>query len=460
MKKRKRLFAWINILLFVALLSATGVIFLTAKHRATVSEVEKRKLAWVPHFSWKSFFTGAYMDSLDLYMADNFPQREKFVSLAFDIKENRGIRSNKVKFYHADLLKKPMNTVKQGPVKDSAGNAAPADTNLAAQIAQDFSNIIIYNGMAIQLFGGNNKMAASYANVINKYQRALVGKGVTVYDVVVPSTADLYLPDEYKKMSGSEKRNIDAIYANLAPGVKAVDAYTPMMAHRDEYLFFNTDHHWTGRGAYYAYAATVTAAGMTPLQFDNMERKVRRNWLGSLYALTKDEVLRNNPDSAEYWKVPGRYKTWRYTDNAIEKPIPTTLYAEYGWGYGVFLGGDFPLMKIETENNTGRSVVIIKNSFGNAFSTYFVGNFDKVFIIDYRYYNHSLLDLIEKNGITDLVFLNNSFSANTSWHLYRMEKIMFGGSKPAVPVDSTKKPAPDTADVRKDSVVIPPQEKK
>lgn len=444
--------AWINLFLFGTVLTVMGVLFLVLPTQK-VSEVEKRKLSEFPSFSAKSFFSGQFTDSLDMYVADQFPMREDFVTVSFAIAEHRGIRDEKVKFYQASDLKKTEPALTPGKLDSvtdtsAAVAAAIADSSGATGDGGDIvSNMLIYNGMAIQFFGGNNKMAKVYAEAINKFQQALKGKA-TIYDVVVPSTSDLYMPDEYRKQSASEKKNIDAIYSFLDPGIKSVDAYTPMMAHKDEYLFFNTDHHWTGTGAYYAYSAFCAKAGMTPVQFSQCERKVKKNWLGSLYQLSRDQRLRENPDSAVYYKVPGPYKTWRYVDTNIDKGIPTSLYAEHGAGYGVFLGGDFPLLKVETEKQTGRSVVIIKNSFGNAFSPYFVYNFDKVYVIDYRYFNHSLVDFVIENGITDVVFLNNSFSANTSWHIHRIEKLLKGGS-PTVPKPDSAKTAKSPADTTK-----------
>jgi hypothetical protein len=445
----KRL-AYINLYLFASVLTTMGILFLVFPGQK-ISDVEKRRLCEFPRFSETSFFSGIFMDSLDLFVADQFPMREDFVTINFALADHRGIRDEKVKFYQASDLKKIAPSLTVGK-SDSISDSTLASSTAAADSSGDggdiVSNMLIYNGMAIQFFGGNNKMAKAYADVINKYQAALSGK-CTIYDVVVPSTADLYMPDEYRHQSASEKKNIDAIYSNLDPGIKSVDAYTPMMAHRDEYLFFNTDHHWTGTGAYYAYSAFCATAGMTPVQFSQCERKVKKNWLGSLYLLCRDERLHANPDSAVYYKVPGNYKTWRYVDTDIDKGIPTTLYAEHGAGYGVFLGGDFPLLKVETDKHTGRSVCIIKNSFGNAFSPWFVYNFDKVYVIDYRYFNHSLVDFVTKNGITDLVFLNNSFSANTSWHIHRIEKLLKGGS-PIVPKqDSVKIKSPADTTRRK-----------
>lgn len=454
--KLKHKLAYINIILFGTVLTVMGVVFFIQKP-TLISDVEKRKLTTMPKFGWTNFFEGKYTDSLDKYVADQFPFREDLVSTSFWITEHRGVRDEEVKFYSASTLKKeddPAKTV--GAIDSVKGDSAIAvdSANTVGDGGDIVSNMLIYNGMAIQFFGGNDKMGKTYAAAINKFRKAW-GNNVNIYDIVVPSTADLYMPAEYKKQSASEKRNIDVIYANLDPGVKTVDAYSLMMAHKNEYLFFNTDHHWTGTGAYYAYSAFCTTAGMQPIQFSQCERKVKKNWLGSLYLLCRDQRLRENPDSAVYYKVPGPYNCWRYVDSNIDKGIKIPLYAEYGSGYGVFLGGDYPLMKIETEKKTGRSVAIIKNSFGNGFSPWMVANFDKVYVIDYRYFNHSLVDFVNTNGITDVVFLNNSFSANTGWHIRQIEKLLKGVSgHPAKPKnDSTQKSPADTTRKRKaDSV--------
>jgi DHHW protein len=454
----KRIVAYINLITFTTILLVGGIWFFLQKPLA-ISEVEKRKLTDFPAFNSDSLFAGAYTKSIDLYVADHFPLREHFVSFSFYLADHRGIRDEEIKLYDAGSLKKDMNTELVQGNTDSATDSTNtvsetvADSSGATGDGGDIvSNMLIYNGMAIQFFGGNDNMGKTYATAINKF-RAAWGSEVTIYDIVVPSTADLYMPEQFKKRSSSEKRNIDVIYANLTPTIRKPDAYSLMMEHKDEYLFFNTDHHWTGTGAYYAYSAFCTTAGVGPVQFSQCERKVRKNFLGSLYQLCRDQRLRSNPDSAVYYKVPGPYKCWRYTDNNIEKGISIPLYAESGYGYGVYLGGDYPLMKIETEKKTGRSAVLIKNSFGNGFAPYLVYNFDKVYVIDYRYFNHSLIDFVNNNGITDVIFLNNSFSANTSWHIRQIEKLLKGVNKTKVkPTDSI--PA-DPADTNRKKKTIP-----
>jgi hypothetical protein len=80
-------------------------------------------------------------------------------------------------------------------------------------------------------------------------------------------------------------------------------------------------------------------------------------------------------------------------------------------------------MKIKTSVINGRSVVLIKNSFGNPFATFLVNNYETVHVVDYRYFNKGLLNLIKSEGIDDVIFFHNVFSANTLSHTQRQRII-------------------------------------
>jgi hypothetical protein len=98
--------------------------------------------------------------------------------------------------------------------------------------------------------------------------------------------------------------------------------------------------------------------------------------------------LKDNPDTVDYWKIPGKYKTSAWYKGS-EKPHGGSIYAEGASGangYGVFLGGDFPLMKIESDVKNGKKAVVVKNSYGNPFSTYLPYHYETVWVVDYRYY--------------------------------------------------------------------------
>jgi hypothetical protein len=442
----KKDFSRINFILFTVALTSFGILFF-AMPKLKVSEFEKRPIDQMPTFSWKAFRSGTYDSLVEAYYADNFPFREHFVELSKELEAARGLRSPDIGFI-ANVavdkqLPKDVDTTIAGvdSVPMDTANIPPGETDMGG-------GLLLYNQRAMEVFGGTKAMAKAYATAVNAYANLYESKP-TIYCIAVPSSIAFNGGDEYAKNSQAEKTNIDQIYSNLAPWVKAVDAWSEIGAHKDEYIYFRSDHHWTGLGAYYAYVAFCKTAGMTPIALSAMTHKVKPNYLGSLYAFTKDARIKEFKDSVEYWMVPGNHKTYRYGESNT-KAMPGSLYAEGAKGgnsYGVFLGGDNPLMRIDNADiKNGRKVCIVKNSYGNPFSTYFTANFEQVFVVDYRYYKGSILDLVKDNGITDLIFINGIFSANTSWHIKMMTKIM----KAQVP-GKPKDPAPDSVPSPADS---------
>lgn len=78
----RQLFAILNIGLFAIAVASLGILFFIKKP-VKMSDVEKRELAQLPHFSWKKLFKGEFTRDLDLYVSDQFPMREKFVECSF-----------------------------------------------------------------------------------------------------------------------------------------------------------------------------------------------------------------------------------------------------------------------------------------------------------------------------------------------------------------------------------------
>lgn len=443
--------AYILTIKFTIVLAAFGLLSLLIPHQK-YSPVDNRDLAVYPPFSASSLFSGFYLHAVDSVYADNFPARDQFVSLSFVMKSIRGYHSQKIAFYKTVGVEQqvPAGVDTTTPAK---GDSVPVVDTVDHGPVETSEGVVIYDNRAMELFGGSSAMAKMYAGCINKYYDELKDIA-TIYDIIVPSSIAFYPPAEYRKMGASEKNNGELIYSNLVPGVKAVNAYDEIAAHRSDYIFFGTDHHWTGLGAYYAYTAFCKSAGITPIALESMTHKVKKNYLGSLYLLTHDAGLKEHPDSVEYWMVPGKHTTIVYR-SASGKGAAGSCYAEHAGGgnsYGVFLGGDNPLMRIDNDyNKNGRKCVIIKNSYGNPFSTYFTANYETVFVVDYRYYNGSLVDLVKENKIDDVIFLNGVFSANTTWHIKMMGKIAHGtGAHNPKPVkdslkqDSVKKNVKDS----------------
>lgn len=316
----------------------------------------------------------------------------------------------------------------------SQSGAAAGDEEFTGDITDFLNNGILVNGVkmygekaGIMLFGGNDKQGQRYAELISAYKREL-GDGVNVYNMVVPTSVEFYLPKKYAKYSNSEKREIEFIYSKLTDGVIPVDAYSVLEAHKDEYIYFRTDHHWSDLGAYYAYTAFCNAIGQTPPPLSDYTVKTKEElFVGSLFGYTNDITLKNNPDTFTYYmtKSPFKGETYNYRTLTLTEANP--IYHEYATGsamYGMFLGSDGIHVKITTSAGTGRKIVMFKESYGNAFAPYLIDSFDEIYVIDIRYFGKNAVQYIKDVGATDVLFINNVFAANTSKLIDGIERLL------------------------------------
>lgn len=298
------------------------------------------------------------------------------------------------------------------------------------------SGLYFWDNKAFELFYGSDDTAKNYATAINRYKNQL-GSGITVYNMVVPNHSEFGLcPREEQRLVDeqgvtSQRQNTTTVYSNLDSSVKAVDIYDTMNQHKTEYLYFNTDHHWTGLGAYYAYTAFAQAAGVEPLDIKDATKNTIDGFLGSLYTASQSEVLQQHQDYVDYYTLPGNYSCTLFMSGSDEPSYIDNMYyesAEAGSGtYGVFIWGDNPLMVIDNEDNSsGEKIAIVKESYGNAFAPYLAYNYDEVHIIDFRYFDGNLKDYCDQNGITNVLFINGVMSANTGVQIETMNGLFEG----------------------------------
>ena len=124
------------------------------------------------------------------------------------------------------------------------------------------------------------------------------------------------------------------------------------------------------------------------------------------------------PNQHQAYKVEG-------TDYSLKRK--KYLYVDFlgeQVGYGVFIGGDYPLFCVETDVANERTALVIKNSFGNAFAPYLAAHYKPVFVIDYRKFKGNMGDFCRKNKVTDLIIMHNSFSANTASHIAQVQAML------------------------------------
>lgn len=281
------------------------------------------------------------------------------------------------------------------------------------------SILVLNDGRGIVLYGGgkaNGKEYASYLNTI-KSNLANSGNDINVYSLVSPTAGSYYLPDKYKGYMASEKDNIDNINANLS-GVTPVDVYSVFEQHKSEHIFSRTDHHWQPLGAYYAAQELAKVAGVPFAPLSEYVEHSYEGYVGTLYGYSKENPkIKNNPEPFTYYSpkcdytatfsktgAEGTFKEGSLLLPGIFKSTPVSWYL-------VFIGTDDIVTRVNTTVNNGRKLLIVKDSYGNAVIPCLLSSFEQVDMVDMRYFKGSVSQYAVENGMTDIVFIMNTFSA-------------------------------------------------
>ncbi len=280
------------------------------------------------------------------------------------------------------------------------------------------STLYLWNGRGFNLFSSTDKVAKNYSKTINDVAKTL-GDKVTVYNMVVPNQTEFGLPQRIIQSgikTTPQSDNIKCIYDNLSKDIVKVNCYNALSAHANEYIYYNTDHHWTSLGAYYAYTAFCEQTGQKAVDINTLEKHSIPGFTGSFYTATGNSSLAANADTVQYYDMP--VNTYAYMKERMSSDtLRVSMYYPASTGgsltYGVFCWGDTAQFVIHSEANTGKKIAVVKDSYGNAFAPYLTANYDEVHLIDYRYWSGNLKDYMSKNGITEVLFLNNTMSANT-----------------------------------------------
>ena len=249
--------------------------------------------------------------------------------------------------------------------------------------------------------------------------------------MLVPTSIDITMPDSVKESKNintcDQKAAMDYIYGKMSASVTPVNIYKALRMHRDEYIYFRTDHHWTALGAYYAYEEFAKVKNVNAITLDKFEKKSFGEFLGSFYTNTNSSAMKKNPDELIAYMPPyetklqftqpdGKVIDWRLVNDTSSYPISQK--------YSAFTAADNPYTTIENlSRKKGKTCVIIKESFANAVIPFIVYNYKKVYVIDYRYYKQGFIDLAERVKANDVIFINNMSAVRSESLVGRMDAI-------------------------------------
>lgn len=335
------------------------------------SEQENRKLATAPRLTWTGLTEGSYFSDVESYVADQFAARDFWIALQL-----RFARFIGAKEANGVLL-----------CEDGYLMEAPAAPNEIA---------LQRNLSAIDTFAATH----SDANVV----MTVVPNATCVLADKLP--ANLPVRDQ--------KQDIQNI-ANGLNNVNFVDVTAALQVHAQEEIFYRTDHHWTTLGASYAFEAMASALGINAAGMAYEVYPVSTTFEGTLASRSGCHEIR---DTVEIWAPKTDIEYYVTYEDSAETTC--SIYAsealEQKDHYTVFFGGNHPRIDITTTAETGKCLLLFKDSYANCFVQFLTPHYEKIIIIDPRYYYGDVGTLMKREQITDVLFLYNvnTFLEDTS----------------------------------------------
>ncbi|MEG2455817.1 MAG: DHHW family protein [Oscillospiraceae bacterium] len=312
------------------------------------SPMENRALGQMPTLSVESVLSAQFMKDFETYVTDQFVGRDGWIALKSTTEKSLGKQENNgVYLCEKDTLISRFDK----PLDDRA------------------KNLIDKN------YGYVNKLAAK--------------AGVPVYFSLIPGKVSAWadrLPegapndDEYAYILRGEETD-----------AKWIDSYGPLMAHRNEDIYYRTDHHWTSLGAYYGYAAIAQGMGFSPTPLTDYTKTVQSTeFFGSTFSSSGVRWVK--PDTIETY-VPGTSAT--VTNYFDVKAEPGTMYdlpkLAVKDKYAMFFGGNKPLTVIKSTvaPKEAPKLLVIRDSYSDSMAPFLTANFSEIHLFDPRYYKIS-----------------------------------------------------------------------
>lgn len=336
----------------------------------TFSETENRVLQTAPSWNKDDYMEGHFQSQQDHFFSDQFPLRNSLVSFKAKLDYLSGKR-----YFHDIYIGKN------------------------DQMFEDFKPFS--NEQILQLKERLQQFLEEHQELNSSM--LLVPNAISVQKENLPTHAN---PINQAEIISSFLNELNVDYAP--------DLNTLLQSHSGEYLYYHTDHHWTSLNAYYVWLAF---AQHQEFSLPNYEKYyISDNFVGTLASKSGYPVWQ--PDQIQMYVGDDQTNfTVSYVEEKVKK---VTFYDEAKLAskdqYSVFMGGNYARIDISTSSPSQKRLLVFKDSYANAFIPFLTPYYEKIIVIDPRYYFGDVNQLIQDEGISDLLFLYNAntFFSDTS----------------------------------------------
>ena len=350
-----------------------GTALINVLHRSReMSEKENRQLAMFPETSIKTIFDGSFMSDFETYAADQFAWRDGSVTLKAECEKLMKKSENNSVYFAKDnyLISKPEKFDKE-----------QVDKNIEAIKT-------LYD------VGGYNMTVA------------VVPTAYEILNDKLPAHA-------YDSRVIDVQNEVAEQFGETA--IKVCDTTSILRDHKDEYIYYRTDHHQTMLGSYYVYSALggyLDYSVPVPGSYD------RETLADDFYGTTwsKASIKSAVPDTIERFTLRDRVM-----NTSVEFPFEDqTMIGLYNRRnlekkdkYTVYVDGNHGLTIINTTNKTGKKLAVLKDSYAHSLAPFLAEQYDTIYMVDLRYYNDDLVKYLKDNKVKDMLVLYNAETFNS-----------------------------------------------
>lgn len=377
----------------------------------TESILENRALSKFPDFNREELFSGRYFEGIESFLSDHIPNRDIFLEFKMGIDNLRGKELNLSALDTRDDFKISNN-----------------DKYKKYQTRTENVKILSFNDKIFSTFNFDEDYIENFIKNINNLSKRY---DITTHVEVVPISISLEDYD-FRRYSDPQDMALEYIYKNIDKNINKINLFKTLYNERDNYIYFRTDHHWTMRGSYFGAKDFLKSINIDIDDFNDYSSEKYSGFIG--YQSRKYPVKKviNNPDIIEVYNNINYlepemdlfyYNEENKLDSYKDKMINPNRSEEHN--YGMFFGGDHPLVKLKNKNpKTDKKLLVIKDSFANIFIPWLYPYFSEITMVDPRYYKDGIDSLLSSENFSDLLILININSISSTEYADKFNKFV------------------------------------